>query len=79
MLRPGELANMRRQDLVLPCDFNGDSGSGVVCVTQSKTSNRFAKLQSIIIEDVLLLMHIQCTFGQDPPKRFLVGGGSQEL
>eukprot|EP00971_Amphidinium_carterae_P063719 1261243-Amphidinium_carterae.1 len=79
MLRPGELASMRRQDLVLPCDLNGESSSGVVCITQSKTSHRFAKLQSVIVEDVLLLDHVQRVFGHDSPKQFLVGGGVHEL
>eukprot|EP00971_Amphidinium_carterae_P028866 568065-Amphidinium_carterae.3 len=70
---------MHRQDLVSPCNFNGEQNSGVVCVMQLKTSNRFATLQSVTIEDILLLLRIQHIFGNDPPKTFLVVGGSREL
>eukprot|EP00971_Amphidinium_carterae_P028249 556251-Amphidinium_carterae.1 len=55
MLRPGEVANMRRRDLILPQDLHGTPWSGVVAITQSKTSTRFARMQSVIIEDDLLL------------------------
>eukprot|EP00971_Amphidinium_carterae_P258653 5133780-Amphidinium_carterae.1 len=36
-------------------------------------------MQSVIIEDDLLLQVMTRTFGQDPPARFLVHGGLREL
>eukprot|EP00971_Amphidinium_carterae_P091270 1806648-Amphidinium_carterae.1 len=78
MLLPGELAGMTGQDIVLPCDLNGDQFSGVVCITQSKTSTRFAKHQSVVIEDALLLSLAERVLGADSPRRFLVGGGVHE-
>eukprot|EP00971_Amphidinium_carterae_P352299 6492534-Amphidinium_carterae.3 len=79
MLRPGEVANMRRQDVILPQDVHGDAWTGVVCIQQSKTSTRFARLQSVIIEDHALLQLAMETFGDDPPTRYLVHGGVREL
>eukprot|EP00971_Amphidinium_carterae_P168569 3339852-Amphidinium_carterae.1 len=79
MLRPGEVANMRRQDLILPEDIHGSPWTGVVAITQSKTSTRFAKMQSVVVEDELLLQLMWQTFGRDPPSRFLVHGGLREL
>eukprot|EP00971_Amphidinium_carterae_P246903 4903637-Amphidinium_carterae.1 len=79
MLRPGETASLRRQDLIFPSDIHGDQNSGVVCIQHSKTSTRFAQLQSVVVEDPLLLQLLFRTFGRDPPKRMLVHGGLREL
>eukprot|EP00971_Amphidinium_carterae_P235094 4665177-Amphidinium_carterae.1 len=79
MLRPVEVANMRRRDLILPDDIHGSPWTGVVAITQSKTSTRFAKLQSVVVEDELLLRLLWQTFGRDPPSRYLVHGGLREL
>eukprot|EP00971_Amphidinium_carterae_P095207 1883610-Amphidinium_carterae.1 len=51
LLRPGELSSLRRQHLVLPSDLGGADASMVVCITQSKTSSRTARLQSVLVTD----------------------------
>eukprot|EP00971_Amphidinium_carterae_P118428 2346477-Amphidinium_carterae.1 len=75
MLRPSELTNALRQHLVLPCDLAGDMGSGVLCVPKSKTSDRASRLQSIVIEDTLVLRVALAAFGRDPPRVPLLAGG----
>eukprot|EP00971_Amphidinium_carterae_P154135 3056926-Amphidinium_carterae.1 len=78
MLRPSELTNALRQHLVLPCDLAGDMGSGVsgvLCVPKSKTSDRASRLQSIVIEDALVLRMALAVFGPDPPRVPLLSGG----
>eukprot|EP00971_Amphidinium_carterae_P006172 121679-Amphidinium_carterae.1 len=72
-------AKMRRRDLILPDDLHGTPWTGVVAITQSKRSTRFPRMQSVVIEDELLLQVLTMTFGHDPPTRFLVHGGLREL
>eukprot|EP00971_Amphidinium_carterae_P212410 4215315-Amphidinium_carterae.1 len=79
MLRPSELCNLRRCDLVLSHDVGGDECTGVVCIPHSKTSNRFAKLQSVIIDDVLLLRALAQQFSADAPHRYIIGGSMSLL
>eukprot|EP00971_Amphidinium_carterae_P011405 224588-Amphidinium_carterae.1 len=75
MLRPGELTNALRHHLVLPCDLGGDMSSGVLCIPHSKTSDRASRLQSVVIEDWLVLRIALAVFGKDHPRAPLVPGG----
>eukprot|EP00971_Amphidinium_carterae_P133606 2646129-Amphidinium_carterae.1 len=79
LLRPGELANGMRQHLILPNDLGGSPSSGVYCIPRSKTSNRTVLLQSVVIEDSLLLGLLQHVYRFDGPTTTLVKGGMSSL
>eukprot|EP00971_Amphidinium_carterae_P312260 6206521-Amphidinium_carterae.1 len=55
LLRPAELAMLRRQHLVLPCDLAGHEDTLVVCITQSKTMARTSRLQSVLVSDPVVV------------------------
>eukprot|EP00971_Amphidinium_carterae_P352636 6492684-Amphidinium_carterae.2 len=75
MLRPSELTGVLRHHLVLPCDLSGDMSSGVLCIPRSKTSDRASRLQSVVIEDGLILRVALAVFGRDLPRVPLMQGG----
>eukprot|EP00971_Amphidinium_carterae_P352836 6492748-Amphidinium_carterae.2 len=75
LLRPGELAGILRRHLLLPCDLGGLSFSGSVSLPKTKTSNRGSKLQSVLIEDALVLNFLDGLLGGLPPVTLLVAGG----
>eukprot|EP00971_Amphidinium_carterae_P129871 2572515-Amphidinium_carterae.1 len=79
LLRPGELAALRRNAILLPVDLGGSWQHGVVKVAQSKTATRFTLLQAVTIEDEKLLALLTALIGHDPPKSPLLPGGLPAL
>eukprot|EP00971_Amphidinium_carterae_P185379 3680775-Amphidinium_carterae.1 len=79
MLRPSELMGTLRRHLVLPCDLSGDMASGVLCIPRSKTSDRAIRLQSVVIEDMLILRMALAVYGKDGPRTPLVPGGMRNF
>eukprot|EP00971_Amphidinium_carterae_P343102 6482674-Amphidinium_carterae.1 len=75
LLRPSELANGLRRHIILPQDLGGSPSSGVYCIPRSKTSNRTVLLQSVVIEDQLLLGLLQYVYRFDGPSTTLMKGG----
>eukprot|EP00971_Amphidinium_carterae_P246465 4895366-Amphidinium_carterae.1 len=75
MLRPSEFANGMRQHIVLPSDLGGSPSSGVFCIPRSKTSNRTVLLQSVVIEDPIVLGLLQYVYRFDGPSTVLMKGG----
>eukprot|EP00971_Amphidinium_carterae_P163532 3242595-Amphidinium_carterae.1 len=75
LLRPGELTSILRDHLLLPSDVGGSWNSGSLALPRTKTSNRGSKLQSVIIEDAVLLALVDDVFGPSPQKSLLCPGG----
>eukprot|EP00971_Amphidinium_carterae_P304380 6048934-Amphidinium_carterae.1 len=75
LLRPGELASLRRSDVLLPIDLGGSWEYGVVKIAQSKTATRFTLLQAVTIEDPLILALLTSVIRDDPPRAPLLPGG----
>eukprot|EP00971_Amphidinium_carterae_P330867 6464124-Amphidinium_carterae.1 len=76
LLRPGEVSSSH---LLLPDDVGGSLDSGSLALTKTKTSNRGSKLQSVIIEDGVVLHFVNRVFGDFPPKALLCAGGQVSL
>eukprot|EP00971_Amphidinium_carterae_P346744 6488398-Amphidinium_carterae.3 len=75
LLRPGEIAGIQRCHLLLPSDLGGLSFSGSLSLPKTKTSNRGSKLQSVLIEDELILEFVDNLLGAVAPNTLLVAGG----
>ena len=75
MLRPGEIAALRRGHLRLTSD-SYSKNVGVVALTTSKTATRAARIQSVTITDVWLLQRLDRHFGTWPEKAPLCSGGT---
>eukprot|EP00971_Amphidinium_carterae_P327124 6458298-Amphidinium_carterae.3 len=61
LLRPAEIAGLKREDIVLPCDMGGEFGMAILSIRHSKTTSRAARLQSAFVDDeplVWLLQHV---------------------
>eukprot|EP00971_Amphidinium_carterae_P103364 2046385-Amphidinium_carterae.1 len=79
LLRPAEVAALRRQHIVLPEDLAGSEQSLVICVTQSKTTHRAARLQSVMINDPTVVALAGCLLREDSASAPLIRGGLREL
>eukprot|EP00971_Amphidinium_carterae_P196339 3895684-Amphidinium_carterae.1 len=79
LLRPGELAALRRQHILLPQDLAGSEQSLVICITQSKTTQRAARLQSVMVTDPIVVDLASCLLHHDAASAPLVRGGLREL
>eukprot|EP00971_Amphidinium_carterae_P170718 3383526-Amphidinium_carterae.1 len=79
--RPGRDKECGCDHSLHACALDGEpwATGWVVCIQQSKASTRFARLQSVVIEDQALLQLASETFGSDPPTRYQVSGGVREL
>eukprot|EP00971_Amphidinium_carterae_P220047 4368088-Amphidinium_carterae.1 len=75
LLRPGEISALRRGHLVLPSDIAGFSDSLTVAITQSKTSTRSSRLQSVLVSDSLLIGLLEGLVSVDTPSTPLLKGG----
>eukprot|EP00971_Amphidinium_carterae_P123243 2440267-Amphidinium_carterae.1 len=75
LLRPAELANLRRGDFLLPTDLGGSWRHGVAKISQSKTATRFTLLQAVTIEDSLVLNLLTALIKDDHPRSLLLTGG----
>eukprot|EP00971_Amphidinium_carterae_P165812 3286630-Amphidinium_carterae.1 len=79
LLRPAEIAALRRHHIVLPDDLAGSEESLVICITQSKTSHRAARLQSVMVTDPVIVELARKLLQHDAASAPLVRGGLQEL
>eukprot|EP00971_Amphidinium_carterae_P350525 6491601-Amphidinium_carterae.1 len=79
LLRPSEVAALRRQHILLPQDLSGNEQSLVICITQSKTTHRAARLQSVMVTDPVVVQLAQGLLHQDAASAPLVRGGLREL
>eukprot|EP00971_Amphidinium_carterae_P027941 550326-Amphidinium_carterae.1 len=79
LLRPLELSLLRRQHIILPRDLAGHDHSLVVCITQSKTMHRTARLQSVLVTDPVIVELADILLAHDAASAPLVRGGLKEL
>eukprot|EP00971_Amphidinium_carterae_P118978 2357183-Amphidinium_carterae.1 len=79
LLRPAELAGLRRLDILLPHDLGGSRKYGIVRIVQSKTSTRFTLLQAVTIEDEKILSLLAAVIQHDLPRSPLLPGGLAAL
>eukprot|EP00971_Amphidinium_carterae_P068931 1364867-Amphidinium_carterae.5 len=79
LLRPSEVAMLRRHHLILPRDLAGCDHALVVCITQSKTMQRTSRLQSVLVTDPVVVEMADCLLARDVPSAPLVRGGLKEL
>eukprot|EP00971_Amphidinium_carterae_P064471 1277065-Amphidinium_carterae.1 len=79
LLRPSEIAALRRCHILLPQDLAGDEASLVICITQSKTTQRAARLQSVMVTDPVVVELASCLLQRDAQSAPLVRGGLREL
>eukprot|EP00971_Amphidinium_carterae_P336743 6473269-Amphidinium_carterae.1 len=79
LLRPAEVSVLRRQHLVLPRDLAGHDQSLVVCITQSKTTHRTGRMQSVLVTDPVVVELADCLLAHDAASAPLVRGGLKEL
>eukprot|EP00971_Amphidinium_carterae_P140860 2790882-Amphidinium_carterae.1 len=79
LLRPGEWASLRRQHIVLPMDLSGMEATMTIAITQSKTSTRGPRIQSVLIADPLVVRLTQAVVGADLPSAPLVRGGLRHV
>eukprot|EP00971_Amphidinium_carterae_P333501 6468281-Amphidinium_carterae.2 len=79
LLRPSELAMLRRHHLILPRDLAGCDHALVVCITQSKTMQRTSRLQSVLVTDPVVVEMADCLLASDVPSAPLIRGGLKEL
>ena len=74
LLRPDEMCRLQRRHLVLPRDGQLVA-KAVLALTHTKTSNRGAKVQSVLIEDAVLVRLLDVAFGDLPWNATLLPGG----
>eukprot|EP00971_Amphidinium_carterae_P211115 4189177-Amphidinium_carterae.1 len=79
LLRPSEAASCQRSQLLLPSDIAPGSTEAAIALPQTKTADRGARLQSVSIDDDTVATLLVNTFGEDPPHRSLIAGGSRGL
>ena len=78
LLRPGEMCSLQRRHLVLPCD-GLEPGHIVLALASTKTANRGAKVQSVLLRDWVLSGLCELAFGDLPAQAVLVPGGEGQL
>ena len=79
MLRPGELCGLLRLHLRLPEEIDPGIAKGVVCLGETKTSTRAAKLQSVVVADPLVLQLLTCVFGKDEERVLICPSGKKGI
>eukprot|EP00971_Amphidinium_carterae_P291822 5792924-Amphidinium_carterae.1 len=75
LLRPAEIANLRREDILLPTDLGGCWQYGIVKIAQSKTATHFTLLQAVTVEDSKPLALLTALIKDDAPRMLLLPGG----
>eukprot|EP00971_Amphidinium_carterae_P341888 6480946-Amphidinium_carterae.1 len=79
LLRPSEAGTCHRSQLLLPNDIVIGSEEAAIALPQTKTADRGARLQAVAIEDTTLTSLLSRVFGNDPPHRGLIAGGTKGL
>eukprot|EP00971_Amphidinium_carterae_P258329 5127379-Amphidinium_carterae.2 len=79
LLRPSEAGGCQRNQLLLPNDIVLGSVEAAIALPQTKTSDRGARLQAVAIEDGTVIDLLVRVFGNDPPHRSLIAGGTKGL
>jgi hypothetical protein len=81
LLRPAEIACLKRAHIRLPCDGVGWSGKprAVVCIVKPKTRTRAAMTQSVLIEDERALEVLRVCLHGVGLNCLLLPGGSMQL
>eukprot|EP00971_Amphidinium_carterae_P140319 2779963-Amphidinium_carterae.6 len=79
LLRPSKAGGCQRNQLLLPNDIVMGSVEAAIAIPQTKTSDRDARLQAVAIEDETVIDLLVRVFGNDPPHRNLIAGGTKGL
>ena len=73
------MGRIQRRHLCLSCDLGGSLFAGALAIPRSKTQNRTVHLQSVLIEDELVLALLNRVCAGDAPTQLLIPGGLHGL